>query len=147
MIWSGGKIIDLAAEDRTGVLLSQSQGINNRGQVVGWAAYDVDPGSPFWAFAFEQHRMMGLRTGKNVTDSGANAIDDAGDIVGDIKASGRPGHATFWQANAMTDLGQVGGRDRARSSACAINDHHQIAGWSTNTANQKRATLWTFRAS
>ena len=51
--------------------------------------------------------------------------------------------AYVWAQGRLTDLGTLGGR---ASHASTINEHNQIAGWSTAKNGQIHAVLWTLRA-
>lgn len=109
---------------------SKAYGVNAWGQVVGVFGV-VAPCCIQHAFYFdgkERHDLTpGLTRG---SDGVANAINDAGDIVGGIFREVYPprGEAVRWRAGEMQLLGYVGGY---RSYAVAINSYGQIAGWST----------------
>jgi uncharacterized membrane protein len=99
----------------------------------------------------EQHRTDSP-AGSGGCASGANAINDAGDIAGWAAASRRGDRAVLWtlQSGAYTvmDLGRLAGT--VRSTATALNDPLPVAGgtsvevtgWSTTGGQAYRGTLW-----
>jgi probable HAF family extracellular repeat protein len=104
-------------------------GINDSDQIVG----KVESCCTSQVYAFEA-------TGETVTNlgvlgspevlntySGANAINNSGQVVGDsyIAPGQGPTHGFLYRGGLMSDLGTVGG---AASSAQAINNHGQITG-------------------
>jgi probable HAF family extracellular repeat protein len=128
---------------------SEAYGINDAGQVVGWA--DTRPSYPFISHAF----ITGSN-GMGMTDLGtlggdysfAFGINDAGQVVGSSNtAVGFELHAFITGPNgaSMTDLGTLGGLNN--SSALGINDAGQVVGesWST-TAVGAETTLGAERA-
>ena len=149
VVWKNGTITDLGA---FGGAQSQPGGINNRGQVVGWAMNTTD--DPFsaafeavgvnygWtgttqlrAFLWENgvKRDLGTLGGP---DAQAYAINQSGQIAGQSFTSYTPNpttgfptiHPFLWDHGQMMDLGNLGG-----TSAWAgfLNDRGQVAGDST----------------
>src|SRR5262245_43934870 len=69
-LWSGGQMTDLGT---LGGNYSQGNGINLSGQVVGWA--DLKTG-------FSDSALWSGKTVKDLGATGANGINDLGEIVG-----------------------------------------------------------------
>ena len=117
---------------------SVPQGINNRGQVVGYAETgSIDPncGCPvIHAFLWQKGVMedLGALGGRN-SGAGLGGINPEGEVVGaaetpTVDPNNPPfpeSRAFLWQRGVMTDLGTVGGND---SGANAINSQHQVVG-------------------
>jgi probable HAF family extracellular repeat protein len=106
---------------------SRAYGINDVGDVVGWARFaPPDPTAPR-AFLYRNDQMYDLGTfGGNL--SWAEGINNDGQIVGwstDIDGFNR---AFIWQDSVMTDLGDFGGDE---SWAYAINNRGQVVGSAT----------------
>jgi probable HAF family extracellular repeat protein len=85
---------------------------------------------------------LGFLNGGSV--SGANAINDLGDVVGSsaFSNSNRFEHAFVWNsARGMQDIGTLGGNN---SWALGINNHRQVVGYSSLPGdNASHAFLWT----
>ena len=73
------------------------------------------------------------------TESGANAINTSGQVVGASFTFRGPPRATLWNGTTATDLGTLGG---PFSEAVAINNAGQVAGWSLPARGDTRATVW-----
>ncbi|SFH34435.1 probable extracellular repeat, HAF family [Nitrosospira sp. Nsp14] len=82
--------------------------------------------------------IIGLRDSFN---SQANAINNAGQVVGTVERITGSSHAYLWKgATTRTDLGMLGGNP---SCAVAIDNTGQVAGWSETTGPAApHATLW-----
>jgi probable HAF family extracellular repeat protein len=139
----------------------RAAGINDWGQVVGWAENTtVDPTciSPA-VFQYEpvvwgprKGEMQQLPTYPGDPDGAAVAINDFGQVVGISGPCGDDDgmgarHAVLWQNGTVTNLGNFGGQ--YFNTAAAINARGQIAGWS-DLANDTalctpacHAFLWT----
>ena len=117
---------------------SFANGVNNRGQVVGWS-WTKDRQAH--AFLWESGSMRDLGTLAGYDTSSARAINDRGQIVGDAtsRSSLDRARAFLWESETMRDLGTLGGK---RSHAVAINNRGQVVGWSTTKDGDDRAFLW-----
>ncbi|HVW63525.1 MAG TPA: DUF3466 family protein [Nitrosospira sp.] len=136
---------------------SGATGINNAGQVMGSSDYIAKDGYPaFYSHAFITDpggmgmRDLGTLGGTHhgpgpgyYTDSYANGINDAGQVVGSSNTAkdgeGPPlPHAFITGPNGadMEDLGTLGG---ARSSAYGINDAGQVVGSSLTSEGDAHA--------
>lgn len=118
-------------------------GVNNLGQIVGWAENTVhDPTCKLpQIFQFEAV-IYGPRTGQIQQlpplppdpDSAATAINDLGQVVGisgiceDAIGELSAEHALLWENGKPIDIGNLGGK--AFNTPMAINNRGQIAGFS-----------------
>lgn len=102
---------------------AEAVAINDAGQIAGtvW-----DASGATHAVLWQNGQMHDLGT-LGGASSRANAINNAGQIVGWSEAAGRQaGHLAFlWEDGTMRDLGTLRGQ---HSEAYAINDHGQIVG-------------------
>lgn len=119
--------------------------INDFGDVVGSsrnAAFDVRPF--LWT---AKKGMVDLGTLVGGVDGQADAINNAGQIVGTTFSGGTPGRATYWFKGKVIDLGVLPGYER--SHARGINAAGQVVGHSTLSVNGNttdvRATLWSLK--
>jgi probable HAF family extracellular repeat protein len=141
-------------------------GINNRGQVVGWAETPVlDPTCnqttqklQFRAVLWEPHRnrKTELKPYRGDSTSAATAINERGQVVGISgecdQAVGRfsARHAVLWENGRVTRLPDLGGT--SWHTPMAINERGDVVGFS-NPADPRdlagefiaRAFLWTKR--
>lgn len=120
VIWDDGEITTLPT---LGGENAQAYGINDDGVVVGGS--NSAPGGVYQACRWENGEVTAL-AGPEGT-SLASAINNSGQIAG--TASNR---ATLWDGDPTIDLGTLGGTN---SLGRAINDHGQIVGHSTTTAD------------
>jgi probable HAF family extracellular repeat protein len=122
-LWSNGTTLDLGSFG--GGHISTAGGINNETQVVGQATPAV--GAPH-AFLWTADRGMtdlGSLDGDPGSTSGAEAINDAGQIVGASYSSVlHTTHAAYFSRNGVVDLGTIG----AFAIAHAVNNLGQIVG-------------------
>jgi probable HAF family extracellular repeat protein len=102
---------------------SVAHGINNRGQVVGYA-WTAD--AAMHAFLWEDGRGMQDLSTFGGTNSWAHDINNNGQVVGAADTSGGGRHAFIWENNSgMQDLGTLGG---TWSEAYGVNDSGQVVG-------------------
>jgi probable HAF family extracellular repeat protein len=136
-------------------------GVNNRGQVVGWAENTVhDPtcNEPqelqFRAVVWDTHRdqIQELPPLPGDTVSAATAINDRGQVVGISgicdNAVGRfsAAHAVLWSEGSAVNLGELGGE--AWNTPMAINHRGEVVGFANLPggdpgAFNAHAFLWT----
>ena len=152
--WSNGQILDLGTFGGT---QSTPAGINNRGQIVGWALNDIpDPLSVgFWgvglqdghpgttqtrAFVWQDGVLTDLGT-LGGPDAKAYGINQRGQIVGnsyiDSNINATTGiptvHPFLWDNGKMIDLGSLGG---TISWAWWVNDSGQVLALSNLPGDQ-----------
>lgn len=161
VVWKKGTITDLGT---FGGAQSEPGGMNNRGQVVGWAMNTTpDPYSAAFeavgvnygwtgttqlrAFLWENGVKTDLGT-LGGPDAQAYAINQSGQIAGQSFTSYTPNPDTgiptidpfIWDKGKMTDLGNLGG---TISWAVWLNDRGQVAGTSYLAGDQLfHAFLW-----
>jgi probable HAF family extracellular repeat protein len=125
--------------------------LNNRGQVVGQSSDAADPAACFTGndpdnclpFLWDDGKLINLNThtigGIPLT---ANAINDAGEIVGTALFPNQMApHAYLWKNGVAEDLGTVNGD--CFSEAFAINSRGQVVGQSFSCiTNTGRTFLW-----
>jgi len=164
----GDNLICLAFSWQNGVMTplgtlggnnAQGSGINDRGQVAGYAENSTpDPNCPapqvlqFKPVVWTNGRIQALSTHPGDPEGGAFWINNEGELVG---ASGscaafdsryglplQPKHALLWRKGLPPiDLGNLGGR--INNAAFAINDHEQVVGTSDLSGDQfQHAFLW-----
>ena len=138
---------------------SYATGVNNRGQIVGWAENGVHDPTCDPAFQILQFRaaiwepngeMRELPPLPGDSTSAATAINDRGQVVG---ISGDCGiavgsvsakHAVLWEHGVPIDLGNIGGD--SWNTPTAINNHGTIVGFANTlpgTARTYEAFIWT----
>jgi probable HAF family extracellular repeat protein len=136
-------------------------GVNNRGQVVGWAETTVhDPTCTapqvlqFLGVVYGpgKDQVQSLPPFDRDQDSAATAINDRGQVVGisgecSNAVGGRSAHhAVLWENGVPTDLGNFGGI--AWNTPTAINNRGEVVGFSdfpgdSATHRNYHAFLWT----
>jgi probable HAF family extracellular repeat protein len=121
-LWKNGSLFDLGTLGGDGV--SGADGINNQGEVVGQAAGP----NILHAFAWTARggmRDLGTLDGNPASTSGANAINDLGQIVGaSYSHAFGTTHAAYFSRQGVIDLGTLGGL----SDAHALNNLGQVVG-------------------
>jgi len=135
VIWRNGRIEEVLPLP-PGYLQGLGIGINDRGDVVGWAGNCVG-NVPGLLWQKGRFTYLGNLGGSFTTPQGINHQDQ---VVG---SSSLPGDASFhgflWQKGAMTDLGTLPGDFSSVGSA--INDSGQVAGQSCDANFNCRAVL------
>jgi probable HAF family extracellular repeat protein len=155
--WQNGQMTALPAFP--GGYSSYATGVNNRGQVVGWAENGVHDPTCDPSFQVLQFRaaiwelngqMRELAPLPGDSTSAATAINDYGQVVG---ISGDCGvavgsvsakHAVLWENGVPMDLGNIGGD--AWNTPTAINNQGTIVGFANTapgTARVYEAFIWT----
>jgi probable HAF family extracellular repeat protein len=114
--------------------------LNNRGEVIGFSNLSGDQSTD--PFLWRQGRLIDLGTntlgGRPLT---ADAINDAGEVVGQSIFQNQSRDAYLWRNGVATDLGHLSGDCGSR--AWGINSNSQIVGVSRPcTGIQGRAFLW-----
>jgi probable HAF family extracellular repeat protein len=122
---------------------STAQGINERGQVVGYAGVNYHSR----AFLWENNKLVDLSSQANSDNSVATAINNTGEIVGFAGGPGVYGaysRAYIWQGGTGYNLnGYIPSNSGwVLISADAVNDHGQIVGFGHHN-DKDRAFLLT----
>jgi probable HAF family extracellular repeat protein len=119
-----------------------ANGINNSGQVVGYAV--LADNTTTHAFLWTQAGGMQDLGTLGGDYSAAYAINDAGEVVGKSLLPGNPSiyHAFLWtQAGGMQDLGALGEKQQI-TTGLAINDQGTVVG-SSGSYELTSAFVWT----
>ena len=120
-----------------GGVYSLANGLNSRGQVVGFSTTAGDETNH--AFLWDQGLMQDLGT-LGGTQSAANAINEKTEIVGEAFPVAGNVHAFFWKRGVMTDIGTVGGC--TDTNASSINSRSQVVGVAFGCETTSHAFLW-----
>ena len=127
-------VIDLGT---FGGISSEAWGLNEAGDVVGWA--NLANGQKR-AFRYSNGALTDLGTLGGI-ESIAYGINSAGDIVGSSKIAAGTQRAFRWSGGTMQDLGTIDGSLRA-ATARAINNAGQIVGYSDYQDGSTEAFIW-----
>jgi probable HAF family extracellular repeat protein len=135
-LWEAGRgIVDVGT---LGGVYSWANGLNNRGQVVGFSTLTGDLTNH--AFLWERGTIQDLGTLGGI-QSAANSLNDRGEIVGEAWPVDDHIHAFLWKKGVMADLGTVLGCDD--SNAFWINSRSQAVGASFGCdGSEDHAVLW-----
>jgi probable HAF family extracellular repeat protein len=157
-VWKDGK---MRALPTLGGYNGVATGVNNRGQIVGWAEttyHDPTCTSPqvlqFLGVIYGpgKDQVQALPPYGDDQDSAATAINDKGQVVGiSGQCSNAVGglsahHAVLWENGVATDIGNFGGI--AWNTPTAINNRGQVVGFSdfpgdSATLRNYHAFVWT----
>ena len=132
-LYGNGQMQDLGS--LSGTAFSTAYGINDSGQVVGYA--NTGTGSQH-AFLYENGQMQDLGT-LGGQSSNAFDINNNGQVVGSAAPSSGSQHAFLYKNGQMQDLGTLGGPG---SGAEAINDSGQVVGFSNTGSGSQHAFLY-----
>lgn len=144
---------------------SYAAGVNNKGQVVGWAengfhdptCNNLPPVSQFLQFEAviwgpRLNQMTQLPPLDSDPDSAATAINDRGQVVGisglcsNAVGGASAKHALLWENGIPTDLGNIGGQ--AWNTPISVNNRGDVVGFGNisgdeNAAENPAAFIWT----
>lgn len=141
---------------------SYAAGVNNEGQVVGWAengVHDSTCNTPGQVLQFEAviwgpklDHVTQLPPYPGDPDSAATAINDRGQVVGisglcsNAVGGASAKHALLWENGVPIDLGNIGGG--AWNTPVALNNQGQVVGFANtsgdeNAAPAPTAFIWT----
>jgi probable HAF family extracellular repeat protein len=123
----------------------ETYGMNERGLVVGYSRVSDDDRASVWDRRAGTVRLLADVGGPQTDFSYAEAVNDAGQVVGAYFSGGHD-HAYLWQwpgPEPYISLGALGGRS---SYAMDINDASQVVGWATTQAGEQHAFVWTREA-
>jgi len=91
----------------------------------------------------EQEGLAFIPLPSGATEIKANAINDLGQVVGEVSYGTLPSHAFLWsRSDGMRDLGVIAG-SKWRTVATAISQDGQVAGYGTVADNHTHAFRWT----
>jgi probable HAF family extracellular repeat protein len=141
---------------------SYAAGVNNAGQVVGWAedgVHDPTCNAPTQVLQFEAviwgpglTEITQLPPYPGDPDSAATAINDSGEVVGisglcsNAVGGASARHALLWRNGMPFDLGNIGGH--AWNTPTALNNRGEIVGFANTSGDENAplspvAFLWT----
>ena len=145
-LWHKGKMKDLGTLGGFGSPGTQNSpptvgvsGLNNRGQVIGVSPLAGDQIAH--PFLWDEGNLIDLTVQSGGLIATADAINDAGQIVGNANFPTGASDAYLWQDGVFTDLGTLAGDCFSR--AFAINSRGQVVGQSFSCiTNIVRSFLW-----
>ncbi len=114
---------------------SEARAVNRAGRAVGLS---YTPATSPHAAGWGNGTVVDLHIFKSLNISFASDLNDRGQVVGAVGLGGGFG-AFLWKDGFMSILPSLGGPD---TSAMAVNDTGQIAGWSDVPGREHRAVLW-----
>lgn len=132
-LWESGKMRDLGVPP--GYKSSRAYGINEQGQVVGWAGTADGTRK---AFVWQAGKMIKLAGSSKI--SAATGINNAGEIVGVEGYSRDTMHAVVWTSGKIHDLGTILGHTFNKGSA--INSSGQVVGEARNLTVDVPLPTW-----
>jgi probable HAF family extracellular repeat protein len=156
--WRAGVMTPLPAF--AGGYDSYAAGVNNRGQVVGWAENGVLDSTCNNAPPVNQYlQFEAVIWGPGLTemtqlppypgdpDSAATAINDLGQVVGisgiceNAVGDQSATHAVLWENGRVINLGNLGAQ--VWNTPVSLNNHGQVIGFANNTSGNPQGFLWT----
>ncbi|MGH3464326.1 MAG: hypothetical protein ACRDP9_22890 [Kribbellaceae bacterium] len=137
MVYRNGAMVDLGTGFGSGSF-SWAKEINDTGHIVGVRAASQLGATR--ATVWLNGRIIDL-PGLGGQDSEANAVNDAGVVVGKARNSSGSTRAAMWVNNTIQDLGTLG-NEIEPSTAEDISDTGAVVGRSTTPNQGTRAFLW-----
>ena len=137
-LYSGGQMTDLGTVG--GGDFSVGSAVNRSGWVAGGSATNNGGNA---AFLWNGKKMidLGQQAPLNGSDSGANGINDSGQVVGQYGTSSTQ-HAFLYSNGTMTGLPEPSFTGGSGCVADAINNTGQIAGTCADATGQAHLVLW-----
>jgi probable HAF family extracellular repeat protein len=121
ILWQNGKVTDIGTFALTSLMRS-AEGINDKGQVVGWAE---PTGRDKRAFLYQNGIMLYLDTFGD-SECAALSINNAGQVTGWAYNRQRKKRAFLWQHNKVKELGILDAEDR--NEGLSINGKGEVVG-------------------
>jgi len=140
-LWHERQMIDLGTLGGFGTFVStvSVNGLNNQGQVIGASPLTGDQIAH--PFLWDDGKLIDLTVQSGGVIATADAINDAGQIVGNANFPNGASDAYLWQDGMVTDLGTLDGD--CFSEAFAINSRGQVVGQSFSCVSGiVRSFLW-----
>lgn len=136
--WSSGTGLNRVESVASGSNYSSiGVSINDHDQVVGWSS--TDNNQTMHATLWDKGVSTDLNT-LGGSNSYAQGINNAGQIVGYSDTANYIEHAVIWDGTSMVDLG--GAYADLTSRALSINNLGDVVGWSYMPGQSSRAVLW-----